>query len=35
VSKGEIELKNAGQPVEAKFRLIRLASPETVPPVEE
>jgi len=35
VRKGEIELKNPGQPAEAKFRLIRLASPETGPAVEE
>jgi hypothetical protein len=35
VRKGEIELKNPGQPVEARFRLIRLASPEAGPAVEE
>jgi len=35
VRKREIELKNPDQPAEAKFRLIRLASPETGPAVEE
>jgi len=35
VGKGEIELKNPGQPAEAKFRLIRLASAESPPTVLE